>query len=217
MTSEIERQIPQHDSGLQLNVLRLLPTPVLVLSPSKAAVFGNNAAAKLLGVVQAGKFYGQSLVDLGIKLSVTSPWSSVLQKCRSTLQPLSQEDSKTEEEEPVHEITCTIRSGKGTQEELHFRILFTVQVITPSRDPHYILSFERDQGHQVNPLSPNADLPKSSIGVNGERRSSDVSTVSSGSRDLSLIKKSIFDSCGIPAYIISADEKFYLTSMLTFL
>jgi hypothetical protein len=127
---------------LQLAVLRHLPTPMLVLSPSRKVVFLNRAAERVIGspdLIQSPEksIFGQGLADLGVMLLHNRTWSIVLNKLVS-----EQKEADTEgKEAPVHELDAMVCNTSLTYYERHFRIL--ASILTAGDGLHYMLSFER--------------------------------------------------------------------------
>src|ERR1700761_7642067 len=107
---------------LQLAILRSLPTPVLVLSPSRTAVFANKAAEKLLGnadPIQSStpRIPDQTLIGLRIKLLHNLQWDMVLDALVSA-QNLANNDGN---ESTVHEVDALV-SHEGLNHEKNIRI-----------------------------------------------------------------------------------------------
>jgi hypothetical protein len=200
---------------LQLAVLRHLPTPVLVLSPSRKAVFLNRAADQLIGSPDpiqspAESIHGQGPAELGIKLLYNRTWTVVLDKLVSAHKEAISEGS----EAPVHELGAVVSNTSLTYDQRHFRIL--VSILTADDGLCYMLSFEQS-AHIEKKLIPHRDDQISfldgghSVIPNGMRHD----TVVDSPRDISRIKKAVFDSSNVAGFILTVDEKFYLTNKKT--
>ena len=148
---DVPTRSPRHSSiDLQLAVLRHLPTPVIVLSQKRTAVFANRAAERVLGHTDPiqphnDKILGQSPTDLGIKLQCNRPWGVVLDKL-----VLAQKLAGAEGENLaatlgnaglVHEADVLVSNANTAHGERHFRVLFSI--LTADNGMHYVLSFER--------------------------------------------------------------------------
>ncbi|KAH6677147.1 hypothetical protein B0J14DRAFT_615440 [Halenospora varia] len=129
---------------LQILVLRLVPTPILVLSPSRTAVFANLAAERVLGKGLEGRY----LDDLGINCCYDWMWGNVLNK--ATIK------TGTEGESIIDDVAM-----QACQQEKHFRVL--VSVIRCDEGIHWILSFER-----ITPLEKKLSLGKKNISIEDE-------------------------------------------------
>jgi hypothetical protein len=199
---------------LQLAVLRHLPTPVLVLSPSRKAVFLNRAAERAIGSsdpIQSGtSALGQGPVDLGINLLYNRMWNVVLDKL-VTAQKEANSDGNTC---PVHKLDAVVSNTNLTYEERHFRIL--ASIVTADDGMYFLLSFER-AAHIEKQIKPHHDDQISSpdgghpVTPNGAQHGTAVD----GRRDIHRIKKAVFDSSNIASFILTVDEKFYLTNKKT--
>jgi hypothetical protein len=203
------------DLDLQLAVLRHLPTPVLVLSPSRKAVYLNQAAERVFGspgpIQSPGEsIIGQSPAELGVKLLYNRIWNVVLDKL-----VLAQEEATSKgNEAPVHELDVLVSNTSLTYEQKHFRIL--VSILTADDGLHYVLSFERS-AHIEKKLIPHQDdqisFPDGGYSVTPNRLPHDAAV--DGRRDIARIKRAVFDSSNVAGFILTVDEKFYLTNKKT--
>jgi hypothetical protein len=122
---------------LQFAALRHLPTPVLVLSPSRKAVFLNRAAERVIGnpdPIQLGNnILGQGPVELGIKLLYNRIWNVVLDKLVAAEKVASSEYNDC----PVHEVDAVVSNISLTYEQRHLRIL--ASILTADDGMHFLL------------------------------------------------------------------------------
>lgn len=204
---------PSPPAELQLAVLQAIPTPILVLSPARKAVFANRAAEKLFGGVAAEAIYGRTLAELGVEAQDSS-WSTVLDEFSLDLNAVS-----NKRDSPTSELDVVLRNREGHPEERHFRILLAQLMI--HQDQYRILSFENaphprtSYNYDEELRSPLEGRSPFSTGPSGERSISISSASSTGSnslKDLARLKSNVFDSCGVPAFILSADENLYITN-----
>jgi len=105
--------------GLQLAVLRNLPTPVVVLSPARKASFANRAAERLVGSPDPIQSPGRGILDqgpaeLGIKLLYNRIWNVVLDKLVSVQKQASSEGK----EQPVHEVDIMVLNSSLTKRDI---------------------------------------------------------------------------------------------------
>jgi len=199
----------RHSSiDLQLCVLRNLPTPVLVLSPSRTAVFANRAAAKVLGQrdpIQSSShaLHGKKISELGIKLLDDGSWDGVLDKLVAA-QTLASQGAKLEG--AVHELEVAI--GRN-HDEKYFRIL--ANTLTANDGVHFVLSFEQapylknKAGSRAGPTYN--DMSPASSPEDEKRRN-----FPEGLHKVSKIKQAVFNSCTVAGFVLSGDEKFYLSN-----
>ena len=126
---------------IQLAVLRQLPTPVLVLSPSRKAVFANRAAERVIGsldpVPTGTGILGQGPVELGIQLLYNRKWNVVLER----LMVAQKEAYAEERDRPVHELDAVVSNATLTYDGRHLRILASILAVDGGN--HFLLSFER--------------------------------------------------------------------------
>jgi len=225
LVDDVPPRNPRHSSAdLQLAVLRHLPTPILVLSPKRTAVFANRAAGRVLGLpdpIQShnGKIIDRSPAELGIKLLYNRSWDVVLDKLVSAHKLVIAEGESVSAtpgtEGPVHEADAVVSNTSLTYAEKHFRVL--ISALTADDGTHYVLSFERS-AHIEKKLIPKEDHISSPDGCHSMMPSG-VSVrhdlIVGGPRDIFRIKKAVFDSSNVPGFILSLDEKFYLTNKKT--
>ena len=75
---------------------------------------------------------------------------------------------------------------------------------------HYVLSFEREKWEKMVPSGADAPLDNEHSGLtNGTKEDPHDPK---GLHDIFRIKKAVFDSCKVAGFILTADEKFYLTN-----
>lgn len=196
---------------LQLNVLRHLPTPIVVLCPTRTCTFANQAAEKLLGSrdriqSQNSSIQGHGPDALGISLLYNRKWDRVLDK----LVAAQQQVVSNGHDGPVHDIDAAVSSSSLSFDDRHFRIL--VSILTADDGAYFILSFER--GTRVMKLLPHSDAHVSSLdgGYSVKPDGKPLSPQADGERDVLRIKKAVFDSSELPGFILTADRKFYLTN-----
>jgi hypothetical protein len=200
---------------LQLAVLRFLPTPVLVLSPSRTAVFANKAAEKLLGNPKpihstAPRVPGQTPTELGLKLLHNLQWNVVLEDLVSAHNRADDDWNEC----PAHEVDALV-SNETLDHEKNVRIL--LGTLNAEDGIHFILSFEKRRTRLKDTAVPHHDEKISSIPrlfpppPDGAPSGGNVDKI----RDISKFKMTVFDSCNVAAFILSADEKFYLANKKT--
>lgn len=193
---------------LQLAVLRHLPTPILVLSSQRIAVFANRAAGQLLAsrnTVQPSNrnILGVGPTELGIKLLYNRIWSVVLDRLLAS----HEHTSSSGGESPVYGVDVSVSRHNLSHEERHFRIL--ISILNADDGIYYMLSFERSPRVESKPGSPTFEQA-----ISWENTPSKLSkdTVEKP-RDISRIKNAVFDSHDVAGFILTVDEKFYLTNI----
>lgn len=203
---------------LQLGILRNLPTPILVLSADRTAVFTNQAAAELL--VQADPIrssshdiYGRSPSDLGINLLHNRFWDVVLDKLLAAQSVVS----KGEITNIVYELDVVVESHILSYDERYFRIF--ASAMRGDDGPHYVLSFERAAHLEKSPILASGD--NLLVPEGDERNPVKTNRNAVGDeaadklRDISRLKSAVFDSCNVAGFVLTADENFYLTNKKT--
>jgi len=205
----------RHSSlDLQLAVLRHLPTPVLVLSPSRKAVCLNRAAERTIGssnpIQTETSILGQGPGDLGIKLLYNRRWDVVLDRLVAAHEETVLEGRQC----PVHELDAVVSNTDLMYDDRHFRIL--ASILSADDGLYFLLSFERAAHFEKRIISHHEDqisFPDGghSVTPNGVRHDVPVE----GRRDINRIKKAVFDSSNIASFILTVDEKFYLTNKKT--
>jgi hypothetical protein len=205
---------------LQLAVLRNLPTPIVVLSPLHTTVFVNRALERIIGspdYLQSieSQILGHSLTELGIRLLYNRTWEMVLDKLASA-EGASSEGKEISENDKVHEADVLLENSHLNFEDRHFRILMSTIMIEEGM--HYILSLERS-AHIAKQLKPSdcdsrpPAAPDEAISVTPGDPIRD--SVADSPRDIFGMKKAVFDSSDVMGFILTADEKFYLTNKKT--
>lgn len=200
---------------LQLAVLRTLPTPILVLSPSRTTIFANRALERILGFYDTipttgPEMVGQTPADLGVKLLYNRKWDVVLDKLASTQKLARVEGTTYLENDLVHEADAVLDNQTLGFEEKHFRVL--ISTITTEDGMHYVLSLERSfhAAKNLTPQGRDSCSPEEGISVtqNEQLRDSVIDPL----KNIFRIKKAVFDSHSTMGFILTADEKFYLTN-----
>lgn len=205
-------------TDLQLAVLRNLPTPVLALSSQRVIVFANRAAQKVLGDPDTTQpleheLTGKTPAEVGIELLYNRVWNVVLDQflCKEKLSSSQGEGSI---DNLIHEVDAVVLRSHPKFEEKHFRILFST---VEGKDGYqFILSLEKSS-HVEKMLIPRSE--ESTSAREGDsffrpRGATDDSQTETP-RDIACIKKAVFDSRNVPGFILSVDEKFYLTNTKT--
>ena len=140
-------------------MLRHLPTPVIVLSQKRTAVFATRAAERVLGYRDPTQSYNdkildRSLTDLGIKLLHNRPWGIVLDKLVLAQKLAGAGESLAAtlgNDGPAHEADVLVSNANTAHGERHFRV--PVSILTADDGMHYVLSFERST-HIEKKLNP---------------------------------------------------------------
>lgn len=195
---------------LQLAVLRHLPTPLIVLSPQRTAIFANRAAERALGsrdpIQSPSKgILGRAPTDLGIKLLYNREWDVVLSRLAAAHDQAVAEGN----EGPVHEIDAVISTPSLSFAERHFRVL--VAILTADDGAHFMLSIERSP-HIEKPMIPRTEDQICSTLVETVKLDQRPLDSSRSWRDIGKIKRAVFDSCNMAGFILTADEQFYLSN-----
>lgn len=203
---------------LRLAVLRNIPTPILVISPSRTTIFANRAFERVSGSydpIQATgpRIVDQTLADLGVKLLYNRKWEVVVDKLESAQKLARVEGTTYLENDLVHEADAVLKNQTVGFEERYFRVL--ISTVTTEAGMHYILSFERSSHVAQNLNSAGRDSRASdgwiSVAQNEQRRDSMIDPP----KNIFRIKKAVFDSHRTMGFILTADEKFYLTNKKT--
>ncbi|KAE8448682.1 hypothetical protein EG329_008897 [Mollisiaceae sp. DMI_Dod_QoI] len=204
---------------LQLAVLRSLPTPVLVLSSQRVIVFANKAALRTLGTPEPIQspglgITGKTLAQVGIRPFHNQAWNVVLDKFLSEEKNAILEGEGTSNDELIHEVDALVTNLRLKHENKCFRILITA--IEGEDGVHFVLSFERSP-HAEKKLIPQLkeDLTPHEEGFSVKPHDSTRGSPTDGPRDVARLKKAVFDSCDVMGFILSVDEKFYLTNKKT--
>ncbi|KAH8661668.1 hypothetical protein BGZ60DRAFT_433470 [Tricladium varicosporioides] len=180
---------------LQISALQHVPTPILVLSPSRTTVLANLAAEKLLGKGLEGRY----LDDLGIDCCYDHVWGNVLNRAAVNIGT-----------EVVDEVVV-----QTYLQEKYFRIL--VAAIRCEEGIHWILSFERT-AHLEKMIIPGKEkisLDNEGLCPKPNSIPVPISSEVEAPRDIHKIKRAVFDSCETMAFILTVDEKFYLANKKT--
>ena len=225
---------------LQLAVLRHLPTPVIVLSASRIALFANRAAEKILGSPHPIKalgngITGRRLEELGVRLLGDRKWDVVLDEVLNGGDGGKEERNNTRsgaKESVVDGHDIVIDNPRLKAGERDYRIL--LNILEHGGEAHYVLAFEKST-HTVckdaettlqesnaedynAPQGKNRTLPLRLSPLSRELSLIDPNETvpdENPRHDVSRLKLAIFDSCLLTAFIISADECFYLTNKKT--
>ncbi|KAG4416062.1 hypothetical protein IFR04_010825 [Cadophora malorum] len=163
-------------------------------TPACYAGYGNNH-----GIL------GRPPNDLGIRLLYNRIWEAVLDRLVGVHQQAIAEGI----EGPVHEIDAVVSTPGLSYAERHFRILLSV--LTADDGLHFMLSLERSP-HIEKRMSPRIeDLKSASYGVpvNPDQVGK---TLLEYARDVPKLKRAVFDSCDVPGFILTLNEKFYLAN-----
>jgi len=143
---------PCHSSiDLQIAVLRHLPTPVVVLSPSphRTVVFANRAAERLLGwsdppQTQELEILGRTPSDLRIKLLYNRVWKTGLDQVVASREDDPKDESfekETGRASSRRDADVAILNEKLAFKEKHYRML--IAPLTAHDGVRYILSMEK--------------------------------------------------------------------------
>lgn len=109
-----------------------------------------------------------------------------------------------------------VTKGKLRYEETHFRVL--ASTLTAHNGVHYVLSFERsvhDENKSIHALEDNAKFHSREGHPSAPNGSLGIDRVLGAPRDILRIKKAVFDRCNVVGFILSVDEKFYITNKKT--
>ncbi|KAL3419676.1 histidine kinase hhk6p [Phlyctema vagabunda] len=205
---------------VQLAVLRQLPTPVLVLSSNRLTIFANRAAEKLLvghdakDAVHAG-ILGCEPVNLGIVLLHHLLWQSVFKRLAVAV---GEGASGSGAEENRIEDLEVLLTNPISQETAHLQV--AVSVLKAGQELFYMLSFDRRtikrESHITidSVLSPPEHAPLALPNGGGESQKVPMIDHEYGGRLLRM-RRAIFDSYDIAGFVITADEKYYLTNKKT--
>ncbi|KAH8593804.1 hypothetical protein B0O99DRAFT_514983 [Bisporella sp. PMI_857] len=207
-----QEPLSAHHSGinLRISVLRHLPTPVVVLSPSRTVIYLNKAVRRLLGHSDSIRSqnelsYSQDLDDLGIKLLDNTTWTTVLEELLAANIQASQWDNEAQAREVSVVISTRIRVG------FNARFTALLSMINADGGSHYVLSIERPSAlfdcSSSSSQPAHLDAPLHSLKRAGNYIREPILDV-----DAARIKQAIFDSSETLGFIISADGKFYLAN-----
>ncbi|KAK0114043.1 hypothetical protein ONS95_014284 [Cadophora gregata] len=195
---------------LQLAVLRHLPTPIIILSPHRTAVFANLAAERILKspdpIQSTDKgILGRTPTDLGIRLLYNQVWDAVLNRLVGSHQKAVAEGN----EGLIHEIDAVVSTPGQGHAETHYRILLSI--LATEDGQHFMLSLERPP-HIEKRTSPRSEDRTSALLDVPIITDQSGQAVLGSSRDIPSIKRAVFDSCDVPGFILTSDEKFYLAN-----
>ncbi|KAM3076259.1 hypothetical protein ACMFMG_006235 [Clarireedia jacksonii] len=200
---------------LQLAILRYLPTPVVTLNQHRKIIWTNRKADVLFGGPGPPQSYdngvlGKELQELGVELISNDSWDAVFDKEERLRFGAS--GSKSEE---VEGAPCgwevVLNSSKLKDLERHYRI--GIEVLSADYGYLFILSFEKTihSERSSSHLYAMSFLKESqSIGKEGDFQTN--SEKRTQPRNIRALKEAVFDSANTPAFILTADEKFYLTN-----
>ncbi|KUJ15072.1 M4WV, histidine kinase-group IX protein [Mollisia scopiformis] len=199
----------------QLATLRNLPTPILVLSPLRVIIFANRGGQRVLGSTDPTRspelgIAGKTPTELGIKLLYNRQWNVVLDKFLSE-QKSARSEGKGINEDAIHEVDAVVTNSHLNFEEKYYRIL--ISAIDGKDGCQFVLSLEKSP-HVEKKLIPRSEEPllRREEGIPAIPRDPVHDSPTVGSRDIARIKKAVFDSSDVPGFILSVDEKFYLTN-----
>lgn len=131
---------------LQLAVLQQLPSPILVLSSLRTAVYANHAAQRLLCIpdsIQQPRIRGRCLDELGIKLMYNRVWDVILDTLLADYNRAIENGPVSpglENETLVHEMDIKVLSPEN--EFGHKSSKAFISILTVETGNHFILSFE---------------------------------------------------------------------------
>ncbi|RDW73671.1 hypothetical protein BP5796_07113 [Coleophoma crateriformis] len=203
---------------LQLAVLRQLPTPVVVMSHHAAVVLANRAAEKLLTTSDLkyplrANVLGYSLADLGIEVAGGKPWANVLRELQNAHDRFEQAGVEQEQD-----VECLKISIMRTHIDGKLQLNATLSVLEVDNEQLFVLSIERACTKTTSNGVEAYPMPSSSskrLKLQTEHRKSIVAIPfvdeDSGGRLLKM-RTAIFDSLETAGFLITADEKFYLTN-----
>lgn len=203
---------PRRSSIDQQLCLHKLPTPVVALCSSFTVVFANQAAKKLLNpgdqIQWHDAFIGRQLTDLGITLLYDRTWDEVFDDLVSTQHTFhdSDADRLSEEHTIVHEVVAVVETPGSKGASNQFRILLST--IMADCGMLYILSFEHYAHVGMAPLVG----PDVSSNSKRYMATTGYETKFGGLHDIQQFKTAVFDSTKVAGFIITADEKFYITN-----
>lgn len=196
---------PRHHSiDLQIAVLRSLPTPVVVLSPQRTAVYANRAAETILGRTVSAKSTDHGIVglspgELGVRLLYNRNWTITLDRVAGVQKEHKSSTGATIKNGGLEdyiqgEADIVIRNPKLAFDEKHFRV--SISALTADDGLHYILSFAR---HSYMGAKP-AEAGPASTGQQQRQH------------DINMLKRAVFNSYDRIGFILTADEQLYLTN-----
>lgn len=168
-------------------------------------MFANRAAEKILGSQDPIRSPGHGILgkgpnELGINLREGKTWALVLGDLESAHNDIQSE------EERVHEVAATVSTpSKG---DLQFRVL--ISTLTAGDGCHFVLSFERSSEEQK--ASTKQDYLPAGPGptiIPTKGQPEDLRS------KIQRFKLAVFDSCATVGFILTADEKFYLSNKAT--
>ncbi|TVY68694.1 Hybrid signal transduction histidine kinase J [Lachnellula suecica] len=190
---------------LQLAVLRHLPTPIIVLSPTHEVAFANRAVERLLAHATASRNFGCDILgrapdQIGLALLCDRSWDTVL---RDSLEVKNQGG---QDGDPVNEVSVAVLGSKvNTQED--FRIL--ISTTTLDNGINYVLSFEKLRLFEK-PPSPEYEKWVSLENVAGSGANGAKPITADTESAIPQLKRAIFDSSTLCAYMITADASLYV-------
>ncbi|KAA8566066.1 hypothetical protein EYC84_008670 [Monilinia fructicola] len=198
---------------LQLSILRYLPTPVLVLDQDRKTLWMNWKAGGLLGNSNAltgfgGGMIGKYLDELGITLTANRSWAAVLGDVeRSRLGDSSRHDGDLNLPSGLEVVVND--AFKVKNQNLHFRVC--IELLNGDFGIHFILSFESSTCYGENATNSCSK----SVSTENEDRRRDRSTLRMKERNFCYLRKAVFDNVDTAAFILTADEGFYLPNRKT--
>ncbi|KAB8293500.1 hypothetical protein EYC80_007807 [Monilinia laxa] len=201
------------DIDLQLSILKYLPTPVLVLDQNRKSLWMNWKAGSLLGNsnsltgLESGMI-GKYLDQLGVILSGNRSWASVLDGVeRSQLGDNSRNGGDLNLPSGLEIVVND--AFKVKNQNLNFRVC--IEILNGNCGLYFILSFESSAGHGKNP----ANSCSKSASTENEVRRQDRPALRTKERNSSYLRKAVFDNVDTAAFILTADEGFYLPNRKT--
>jgi hypothetical protein len=123
--------------------------------------------------------------------------------------------AQTRTENLVHEVEVALEAPHFRPEDRHFRVL--ISVLGADDGMHFMLSFERSAHFEKRLIPREGQEVRSIDGAHSAPPIIDTrrDSVIEAPRDISRIKKAVFDSSNVVAFILSADENFYLANKKT--